>query len=168
MRKTVTLIIALMTFLIVCEMYNELRGLYKIKEQPRPERVETELNDWQIFIMSLAEVESEYQTQVVNPKVNATGLLQITKVYVKEANRIVGEERFTMADAKDPIKSIEMFHVVNGGHNPKNSIKQAIKLHNPNAGGWYEKRILREMNKYRVREQVRKELITNYNTNKDG
>lgn len=151
-----------MTFLIVCEIYNELKGLYKMIEQPPSERVETELTEWQIFVMALAEVESEYETQVVNPKVNATGLLQITSMYINEANRIVGEKRYCMKDAKDPVRSIEIFHMVNGGRNPDLSITKAIKLHNPNAGQWYEKRIRQEMERFKVREQVRKELIKNY------
>lgn len=160
---TVTLVISILTICIVGESHDSIMKILENNIENKGEQKYKELNDWQIFVMALAEVESEYETQVVNPKVKATGLLQITEIFVKEANRIKGEEIYSMEDAKDPVKSVEIFHVVNSHRNPEQLISKAIQLHNPTAGKWYEKRIRQEIRRFKIREQVRKELIENYN-----
>lgn len=158
-----TIVFLFLTILIVGESHDSI--IRYLKQQPKCEHKEEYkvLNDWQIFVMALAEVESEYETSVVNPKVKATGLLQITEIFVKESNRIIGYDVYSMEDAKDPIKSLEIFHIVNNHRNPEQLISKAIKLHNPTAGKWYEKRVRQEIKRFKVREKVRKELIENYN-----
>lgn len=69
------------------------------------------------------------------------GILQITPIYVKEANRLSGKN-FTLDDRYSVEKSLEMFSIIQNHYNPDKDIYMAIKLHNPKAGDWYKNRIL--------------------------
>lgn len=67
--------------------------------------------EWDIFVQALIYVESEGKPNAVG-KTNDVGILQITPIYVREVNRILGEERFTLEDRVDVDKSLEMFTVL--------------------------------------------------------
>ena len=108
------------------------------------------LSEWDAFIRALIYVESRGNTEAVS-KCNAVGILQITPIYVKEVNRILKEERYTLEDRTDPEKSLEMFGVMQDYHNPEHDIDRAIKMHNPGAGEKYSKAI---------KERMRHELET--------
>ena len=68
---------------------------------------------------------------------DAVGILQITPIYVAEANRISKNDTFVLSDRESVLKSLKMFEIVQGFHNPEKDIKKAIKLHNPTAGDKY-------------------------------
>lgn len=107
--------------------------------------------EWDIFLQALIMVESEGNPNAVG-KANDVGILQITPIYVKEVNRILKEERYTLSDRTDPNKSLEMFDIMQGYWNPSHDIDQAIHLHNPKAGPWYKERIVNRMNQ--IREEI--------------
>ena len=81
-------------------------------------------------------VESNFDSMAYNAKENAAGVLQIRPIMVREVNRLLGEDKYTLKDRWNKAKSIEMFNVIrshlkgasdeeiartwNGGYNGKN------------------------------------------------
>ena len=97
--------------------------------------------DWTRVINAIAEVESEGNTKVKN-SAGCVGLLQITKICVRQCNIWLKQEkskkRYTYNDRLDPEKSKEMFILTQKHLNPKNDIEHAIRLWN--GGRNYKKR----------------------------
>lgn len=121
----------------------------EFKHQPNEFKQETDVikqepSEWDIFLAALIEVESEGKADAVG-KTNDVGILQITPIYVKDVNRILGEERYTLAERTDIEKSLEMFEILQSHYNPSKSIDKAIKLHNPRAGQSYRIKIMNQM-----------------------
>lgn len=125
---------------------------------------EKQLSDWDIMLLGLIKVESEGNTKAVSTA-NARGTLQLTPIYVKEANRLskmygLGKT-YTHDDAFDIVKSIEMFEIVSSHKykqkNEKERIRAIIKGHNPTAGEWYSKRVYKAMEEIKTNEAVRNE-----------
>lgn len=132
-------------------------------EQEEQEQ-EKQLSDWDIMLLGLIKVESEGNTKAVSTA-NARGILQLTPIYVKEANRLskmygLGKT-YTHDDAFDIVKSIEMFEIVSSHKykqkNEKERIRAIIKGHNPTAGEWYSKRVYKAMEEIKTNEAVRNE-----------
>ena len=71
-------------------------------------------------------------------------------VYIEDANRIVGEDRYKLSDRYDKDTSIEIFNVIQDRYNPTHDIAKAIKLHNPKAGKWYYDRVMEQFKKQEV------------------
>ena len=103
-------------------------------------------DDWSILIEALIQVESEGNRFAVG-KANDVGVLQITPIYLKEVNRILQEDVYTLSERTDIDKSIEMFEIYQSRHNPSKNIEKAIMLHNPRAGKSYLNKVLNEFNK---------------------
>ena len=74
---------------------------------------------------------------------NCMGILQITPIFVKECNRLQSETVYTLEDRTDPVKSLEMFTIIQNHHNPNHDLDRAIYLHNPTAGPEYRNKVLR-------------------------
>lgn len=103
-------------------------------------------DDWNILIEALIQVESEGNRFAVG-KANDVGVLQITPIYLKEVNRILQEDVYTLSERTNIDKSIEMFEIYQSHHNPSKNIEKAIMLHNPRAGKSYLNKVLNEFNK---------------------
>jgi len=88
------------------------------------------LNGWELLTLAIMKTESDFNESAIGTKQDL-GALQLTPIYVKEANRILGEDRYTHIDAFDIAKSIEMFNIVQDARNPEHDIEKAIYLHNP-------------------------------------
>lgn len=160
--KTIFIIIIINIFLCLCALiykcncennYNE-RISYVCKDP-------IELSEWQIFIIALMEVECDRNPLAISSK-NAVGPLQLTEIYIKEVNRLYNSN-YTIEDAYDINSSLTIVEMMNDYYNPNKDIDKAIKLHNPNAGAWYAKRIKDRMNKIRFNEQFRQTIINLYN-----
>ena len=84
------------------------------------------------LITAIGTVESKLNDKAVNG-VHA-GFLQISKVTVRECNRINKikglSKRYTLSDRFNHQKSIEIFHVIQGYYNPKGDLHYAILLWN--------------------------------------
>jgi hypothetical protein len=66
-------------------------------------------------------VESRGDNLAFNSKENAAGCLQIRPILVKEANRLIGSEAYTLQDRWRRDKSIEMFNIIKSNiNNPTN------------------------------------------------
>ena len=88
------------------------------------------------LIAAIIQVESGGDTLAYNSKEDAVGCLQIRPIMVREVNRLLGEDKYTLKDRWNKAKSIEMFNVIrshlkgatdeeiartwNGGYNGKN------------------------------------------------
>lgn len=112
------------------------------------------LTEWQIFTLALIEVECGGEFKAVSEK-QAVGPFQITKIYVAEVNRIYNTN-YTLDDAFNLKMAYEMFMLMNQYYNPTLDVDKAIKLHNPNAGEWYAKKIKKQMDKIRFNEEIKK------------
>ena len=91
------------------------------------------------LISAIIEVESGGDTLAYNSKEDAVGCLQIRPIMVREVNRLVGKDSFTLYDRWSKVKSIQMFNILrsnikeasnekiarvwNGGYNGKNNPK---------------------------------------------
>jgi len=122
-------------------------------------REDSNLSEWELLIMAFIKTESDFNQYARSSK-DALGILQETEVFVKEVNRLLGEEKFVHSDAYDPMKSIEMFYLYQAFKNPSRDQDKAIYLHNPggksiNYSGTVYKH-LAEIKKY---EEIRKTLI---------
>lgn len=101
--------------------------------------------EWSRLVSALIKVESNGNDKAVNATSGARGCLQIMPIYVREANRLLSEERYTFDDAFDRSLSLEMFEVIQNHYNPDRDIYKAIKLHNPNGGERYRNKVLNAM-----------------------
>jgi soluble lytic murein transglycosylase-like protein len=97
MKQTI-LSISLLAFISTQSMWYD-----KPIEQPIP--IDTLLN-------AVMAVESNFDTMAYNEKENAVGVLQIRPIMVREVNRLLGEDKYTLKDRWNKAKSIEMFNVI--------------------------------------------------------
>ena len=85
------------------------------------------------------------EVKYVEGKTNDVGILQITPIYVKDVNRILGEKRYTLSCRTDKRKSLEMFEILQNHYNPDKDIDKAIKLHNSKAPQTYRTKTMKQM-----------------------
>jgi len=64
------------------------------------------------LIAAIIQVESGGDTLAYNLKEDAVGCLQIRPIMVREVNRLVGKDSFTLDDRWSEAKSIQMFNVL--------------------------------------------------------
>ena len=104
------------------------------------------VDHWNLWTLALIEVESGGDNYAVG-RTNDWGCLQITPILVREVNRIQSERKFSMNDAKDRNKSIEMYNIIQAYYNPGHDRHLALKIWNPRAPVSYHKRVEEEYNK---------------------
>ena len=115
--------------------------------------------DWSSLINAIVQVESKGNPKAHNPNGDCAGILQITKITVRECNNILGAAKssikYTYEDRYDAEKSKEMFILLQEHFNKEHNIEKAIKcwncgFYNKN---WrkcsieYYKRVLKHYNK---------------------
>lgn len=128
--KLFLLIIWISIIILLCSIL-----VVSVKIIPEKQSIKTEkqfipLTDFELIELAIIWQESKANP---NPKYSdgeSEGILQITPIYVKEANRILGRSEYTLHDRRNPLKSHEMFLVVQNYHNPKKDVKKAVILHN--------------------------------------
>ena len=109
------------------------------------------LDDWQILQMAIAFTESRFDPDAVG-KAHDSGILQLTPIYVAEVNRVAGTD-YTLEDAFDIEKALEIFETMQAVKNPTKDIETAIRYHNK--AGYYRSTVLRNMTFIRNYEAVR-------------
>lgn len=112
--------------------------LFMISPLIKGQTVEKSFN-WRNVISAIAYVESRYDANAVSKTGNHVGYLQISRIMVKDCNRIIGYEKYTYNDRLDIKKSIEMFHLIQKTYNPSNNVEKAIRLWNGGTGYTKEK-----------------------------
>lgn len=63
------------------------------------------------LLPAIERVESSGKADAVGDGGKAVGILQIHPIMVADVNRILGEDRYALADRLDPAKSREMFRI---------------------------------------------------------
>ncbi len=77
----------------------------------RPNAVEAKQPIFEQFLTALEQIESGGDTKAVGDGGKAIGILQIWPIYVKDVNRILGVEKFTLFDRWDAVKSRDMVRI---------------------------------------------------------
>ena len=141
-KLTVIFLVIFITLIILGVVYAVKNGKDKQdKPQVNYDFVdECDNNEWELFYEAVCWVESRNNPSAFG-KHNDCGVIQITPIYCKEANRILGYDCFTHEDAFCPIKSREMFDVVQGYHNPGKDILKGIRVQNK--ADFYRERVLK-------------------------
>lgn len=119
-----------------------------------------ELTEWDKLILAIAFTESRFRDDAVGAA-NDSGQLQITEPYVREVNRLYKTD-YTIEDAFDLGKSLEMFNLLQDYYNPSHGIEAGIKYHNRNQ--YYRKVVLENLDLIRRYERTRAAVI-NYKAN---
>lgn len=90
--------------------------------------------DWTNVISAIAYTESRYDSNAVSKTGNHVGYLQISKIMVRDCNRILGYKKYTYDDRYDIHKSIEIFHLIQKTYNKTNNVEKAIRMWNGGTG----------------------------------
>jgi hypothetical protein len=69
------------------------------------------------------------------------GILQITPICVREVNRILGMQVYSLSDRYSVKKSLEMFDIIQQHKNSQLDIRRAAKIWNPRAPKSYFEKI---------------------------
>lgn len=164
-----TIIVFLVVFVVIliAESLCILKELREERENHAPEdtTVVTEetgdrrLSDWQVLLLGVAMTESEFYP-TARGKNDDWGILQLTPIYVEEANRVTGEARWSHEDAWSVRESLEIFNTVQEHRNPEGDLSKAIRLHNK--APWYEGRVTDHMEFVRRYEAMRAEVVDYY------
>jgi len=84
------------------------------------------------FKYAIAYYESRLYPYAENRVTGARGIMQITRDMIREVNRICRilglPNRYTWADAWDPLKSIEIWDIVMAYKNPDNYYDRAVRI----------------------------------------
>lgn len=99
------------------------------------------------MVYAFAMVESRGNQEAYNEREDAVGLLQIRPIMVREANRIAGEDVYTLEDRWDAEVSADMFQTVMQRHNPTLDIDRAIDIWNPRCPASYRNAVKAEYEK---------------------
>lgn len=114
-----------------------------------------ELTEWEILTMAIAKTESEFDP-LARGKSNDLGVIQATPIWVKEVNKIIGDEKFLHTDALEPGKAMEMFNIYQEYYNPEKSISKAINVHNPKGDAiGYSVKVRKNMESVKQYERIR-------------
>jgi len=119
-----------------------------------------ELTEWQMLTMAICYTESKFHDEAKG-KAGDSGQFQFIPVYVAEVNRLYGTD-YTIDDASDLGKSLEMFNKLQNYYNPSHGIEDGIKYHNRSP--YYRRAVLDNLELIRRYERTRKAVI-NYKAN---
>ena len=90
--------------------------------------------DWTRVINAIIQVESKGNAKAHNPNGDCCGILQITRVLVRDVNEYLkikgSSKRYTLADRYNVQKSKEMFILYQERHNPGHNVEKAIRIWN--------------------------------------
>lgn len=90
--------------------------------------------DWSNVISAIAYTESRYNPNAVSKTGNHVGYLQISKIMIRDCNRIVGYNKYTYQDRYSIEKSVEIFHLIQKYYNPTSNVEKAIRMWNGGTG----------------------------------
>ena len=132
------------TALVLSLLLNAVLGCALLSSSSEARRTgRTESDDWDTFITALAWVESRWTDHAESSR-QAVGYLQVTPILVRDANRIVGAQRFTLDCRTDRQQSILMFNIIQDNYNPQHDMHYALKLWNPYAKPSYHRAVMKK------------------------
>ena len=103
------------------------------------------------LIDAIIYVESRGNTKAHNIKEDAVGCLQIRPIMLKEVNRLLGYNKYKLADRWSKAKSIEMFNVIKE-HTTNPTDEKLARNWNGGWNGYKKKSTLKYW--YKVKEQL--------------
>lgn len=147
MRKTFLAVLTVFCMAGCCnsthETQNAIAGDSIPLKQPSPSREDT-IN---AMATAFARQETNFNRSAVSPCGRWVGCLQISKICVAEANRIIGDTVFFdgssgyIDDRLDRQGSYAIFKTVQNHHNPGLDIDRAIDVWNKKAGSEYRNNV---------------------------
>ena len=121
----------------------------KVENLTQKELVTTDSHPLEPLLNAIIQVESKGNPKAYNRSGDCVGLLQITKICVRECNNILkskgSPKRYSYNDRWDGQKSIEMFYILQEKHNPNNNLIKGIRLWNKSIA--YKNKIFKVLNK---------------------
>lgn len=114
-----------------------------------------ELSDFDKLTLAIAFTESKF-----NPNADSGagdhGVLQLREIYIAEVNRLYKTD-YTVEDAFDIGKSIEIFNKMQEAKNPSYNLDTAIRLHNKSDA--YKAKVTESLALVRRYEETRRKII---------
>lgn len=111
--------------------------------------IEKDSHPLEPLLKAIIKVESNGNPKAYNKIGDCVGILQITKICVRECNRVLekqgSKKRYTYADRWNKEKSIEMFYLLQNTYNPNNDIDKGIRIWNKRPS--YKTKVLKYLNK---------------------
>ena len=117
--------------------------------------------DLKLLLDSIALVESDNQSAAVGDGGAAVGMYQLHPLYVKDVNRILGKERFTLKDRLSPVKSRLMVTIYLRHYGRGHTLLEMARIHNGGPQGFRRAATLKYAEK--IQEQLR--ILTAKNAN---
>lgn len=105
-------------------------------------------DDWELLKKAISKVESNYKESARNG--DCIGILQISSIYVRQVNKILGKRVYEYKDRWSKQKSMEMFEIYQNFYNPNHDITKAIVYHNGSNNHKYIRKVMNEFNKLRI------------------
>jgi len=112
------------------------------------------------LIDAIIYVESRGDSMAYNAGEDAVGLLQIRPIMMREVNRLLKENKYTLADRWSKSKSIEMFNVIKD-HTTNPTNERVARNWNGGWNGYKKKSTLKYWNKVKSKLKEWKSRITN-------
>ena len=151
---------ALFASCIVCVCIWGITQDYKYGGNPEVVRIEHDIDtivvyknghdyDWELFTQALIWVESKGDSKAIGSK-DDVGVLQITPILLRDCNRILGYERFTLTDRLDSLKSVAMFNIIQDHYNPQHDYHWALKIWNSGAPLSYHRKVMDKFNEIKA------------------
>ena len=138
-------------FVVFAGVWSEKKKITAMVEFPEEEAVVNQDSlDWEDFTRALIWVESKGDCKAVGSK-DDVGVLQITPILLRDCNRILGYERFTLTDRLDSLKSVEMFNIIQDHYNPQHDYHWALKLWNSGAPLSYHRKVMDKFNEIKAK-----------------
>jgi hypothetical protein len=104
------------------------------------------------LIAAIIQVESGGDTLAYNSKEDAVGCLQIRPIMVREVNRLLGKDSFTLQDRWNKAKSIQMFNILRS-HTKNPTDEKLARNWNGGWNGHKKKSTIKYWNK--VKKQIK-------------
>ena len=111
-------------FLIIYSIWKTFDYTILEIQSVKTEKQFVPLTDFELIELAIIWQETKANPNPRYSDGKSEGILQITPIYVKEANRILGKSEYTIHDRRNPLKSHEMFLVVQNYHNPQKDVKK--------------------------------------------
>lgn len=131
------MLIILFSFLILTAEAQLRQCQIKVRDDIKKTCIKYGLNNNQINILySIALRESSFDPDTFNRKDKSAGLLGERRIFVRDANRILGYNKFTYTDRYSLYRSIEMAIIVINHYVPDWDHKKICKRWNKGSNYW--------------------------------
>lgn len=102
---------------------------YLIEKEKEKMRAEFEARKM-VTKMIIVQIESNFDVNAFNPSEDAAGLFQVRPVMVREINRLLKEEKYSLEDRYSITRSVEMFSDYNNIVNPEWDYEKSARMWN--------------------------------------